>query len=112
MSVIVPPIKCQGIKTKLVPFIEETINWDKQQGIWYEPFLGSGVVLFNVCPQRAVVGDRNQHIIDFYRSVQRHEITSESMREYLERESVMLRTGGAEYYYEVRDRFNTSHSPT
>ena len=111
MSVIVPPIKCQGIKTKLVPFIEETINWDKQQGIWYEPFLGSGVVLFNVCPQRAVVGDRNQHIIDFYRSVQRHEITSESMREYLERESVMLRTGGAEYYYEVRDRFNTSHSP-
>jgi DNA adenine methylase len=24
----VPPIKCQGIKTKLIPFIAENIHWD------------------------------------------------------------------------------------
>jgi DNA adenine methylase len=33
MKIIVPPIKCQGIKTKLVPFIIKNINWDKR-GKW------------------------------------------------------------------------------
>ena len=36
-----PPIKTQGIKTKLVPFIAGHIEWDRQ-GRWVEPFLGSG----------------------------------------------------------------------
>ena len=42
-AVIVPPIKCQGIKTKLVPFIAANVAWDAGRR-WIEPFLGSGVV--------------------------------------------------------------------
>lgn len=64
MPTLVPPIKCQGIKTKLVPFIQDTLDWDGN-GTWYEPFLGSGVVLFNIQPERAIVSDRNEYIIHF-----------------------------------------------
>ena len=46
----VPPIKCQGIKTKLVEFITSSIKWEGD-GTWYEPFMGSGVVTFNALPQ-------------------------------------------------------------
>ena len=42
-AVKAPPIKCQGIKTRLVPFIGEQIAW-RGEGRWIEPFLGSGVV--------------------------------------------------------------------
>lgn len=110
MPTLVPPIKCQGIKTKLVPFIMETIDWNGK-GTWYEPFLGSGVVLFNIQPEKAVVSDRNEHIINFYKAIQQGDITSESMRFFLETEGPKLEAGGVDYYYEVRDRFNESHSP-
>jgi DNA adenine methylase len=58
----IPPIKCQGIKTKLVDFIRDNIVWNKQ-GNWIEPFLGSGVVAFNIGPEKAVLSDTNKHII-------------------------------------------------
>lgn len=36
-KVIVPPIKCQGIKTKLVKFILSNTSWSGK-GRWVEPF--------------------------------------------------------------------------
>ena len=60
----IPPIKCQGIKSKLINFITSNISWNGE-GRWVEPFLGSGVVLFNVQPERALIGDSNPHIINF-----------------------------------------------
>lgn len=110
MSTKVPPIKCQGIKTKLVPFIIDNLNWDKD-GTWYEPFLGSGVVLFNVLPNKAVVNDRNEHIIHLYQEIQLGNVTGATVRDYLENESPKLNKGGVDYYYEVRKRFNEQHSP-
>ena len=64
-----PPIKIQGIKTKLVPFIEEFVRWDGK-GTYFEPFTGSGVVGFNITPQRAVFSETNPYIIDFDRNIQ------------------------------------------
>ena len=64
-KIFVPPLKIQGIKTKLVPLIRENVILDKET-IWYEPFMGSGVVGFNVEPERAVFADVNPHIINFY----------------------------------------------
>lgn len=113
-KVYVPPVKCQGIKTKLVPFIMKTVSWSGQ-GRWIEPFLGSGVVLFNVAPRRALVSDLNPHIIRLYQGIYRGEITPLRVREHLEREGDLLaRTGaGADesYYYEVRQRFNEQSDP-
>lgn len=108
----VPPIKCQGIKTKLVPFIFSSIRWDgKADGQWIEPFIGSGVVALNLAPQRALLSDTNKHIIGFYQAIQRGEMNRESAREFLECEGKKLAAREAEYYYEVRARFNEGHSP-
>jgi DNA adenine methylase len=52
--IAVPPIKCQGIKTKLVPWIKRQMDWSGE-GRWIRPFFGSGVVGFNVRPKRTVL---------------------------------------------------------
>lgn len=116
-AVIIPPIKSQGIKTKLVPWINDLIlsSGVDLDARWIEPFFGTGVVGFN-SPMRGehIVGDTNPHIINFYRSVQNNEITSYSMRAYLEEESQLLSEAaddGYAHYKFVRDRFNYEHSP-
>ena len=57
-KVFVPPIKIQGIKTKLVPLIRQSVIMD-DNSIWIEPFMGSGVVGFNIQPHRAIFADKN-----------------------------------------------------
>lgn len=106
----VPPVKCQGIKTKLVPFIAANIQWDGR-GRWLEPFLGSGVVAFNLAPKLAKLSDTNRHIINLYRAVQEDRITEGIVRERLTEMGGFLRTQGDSYFYEVRDRFNASADP-
>lgn len=107
-----PPIKCQGIKTKLVPFIFRSIEWSCAEGArWIEPFVGSGVVALNLAPQRAVLADANPHIIDFFRAIQRGHVNASTVREFLNQEGVKLSVHGADHYYEVRARFNESGSP-
>jgi len=108
-SVVIPPVKCQGIKTKLVPFILGNIAWNGR-GRWIEPFLGSGVVLFNVQPKRAVVSDVNPHIITLYQRIQDGSLTPHHVREHLEQEGQKLLADGDAHYYRVRERFNQNRS--
>lgn len=105
-----PPIKSQGIKTKLVPFILRSIQWDGE-GRWIEPFFGSGAVLFNAAPDRAVAADANCHLIAFYHGIQRGIITPSAVREFLECEGDLLQRFGEEHYYVVRERFNSKGDP-
>ena len=109
-TVIVPPIKCQGIKTKIGPFIKQTVKMDPE-GTLIEPFLGSGVVLFNVAPRKAIVSDKNRYIIAFYRGIQRGEITPVVVRDFLEYHGERLSKGGADYWKEVRKEFNQNKDP-
>lgn len=102
---MIPPIKCQGIKTKLVSFILENIRWNGQ-GRWVEPFLGSGVVLFSVQPKRALASDINPHIIRFYQKIYDGSLTPGMVKEHLSVEGEKLLKEGEDYYYEVRNRFN------
>lgn len=102
----VPPIKCQGIKTKLVRFIIESIRWN-ETGRWIEPFVGSGVVVLNVSPRRALLTDINTHVIRFYNDVKSEQVTPTNVREYLEKQGQILLKNGEPYYYEVRERFNS-----
>ena len=106
----VPPLKCQGIKVKLVPFITETVAWDGR-GRWIEPFLGSGSVLFNARPERAIASDVNPHIIDLYQGIQSGVISAATVATFLCGEGQMLRQRGEQYYYYVRDRFNDTNDP-
>lgn len=106
----VPPIKSQGIKTKLVPWIK-TVVPDNFTGTWIEPFMGTGVVAFNISPKRAILCDTNPHLIRFYSAIASGEITADIVREFLTREGETLLSNGEAHYYFIRERFNLNHSP-
>jgi len=112
MRVITPPIKSQGIKTKLVPWIQALVP--AVEGRWIEPFLGTGVVAFNSGCREALLSDVNPHVIRFYQGVKEREITPGRVREYLEREGSELEKApdrGYAHFRIIRDRFNESHDP-
>ncbi|MFI3269228.1 MAG: Dam family site-specific DNA-(adenine-N6)-methyltransferase [Rikenellaceae bacterium] len=113
-KLFVPPIKSQGIKTKLVPWINDTIarsGVDRATSTWIEPFFGTGVVGFNAGFKNNVVGDTNPHIINFYNSVKSGEINHYIAREYFTKQDVLLQNAGYDHYRYIRDRFNESFSP-
>lgn len=109
-KVFVPPIKIQGIKTKIVPLIKSNVVLNKDT-LWIEPFMGSGVVGFNIAPMNAIFADTNPHIIAFYNQIKSGKITSHIVREFLEAEGAKLAVQDDAYYYEVRERFNKNHEP-
>lgn len=109
-KVYIPPIKIQGIKTKLVPLIKQSVVLEPRS-VWIEPFIGSGVVGFNIEPHQAVFADTNPHIIEFYNQIKSGKITPSGVRAFLEHEGKLLEQGDDEYYYTVRTRFNKEHDP-
>ncbi len=108
--IFVPPIKSQGIKTKLVDWISSNVDGVKYER-WVEPFMGTGVVAFNIRPKRALMCDSNPHLINFYKALQNKEITSGLVNKYLTEEGLKLLDSEGEYYYAVRDRFNKNGNP-
>lgn len=110
LKVAVPPIKSQGIKTKLVPWIRELVP-DNFTGRWIEPFMGTGVVAFNLAPKKALLCDTNPHLINFYSSIQSGKITPEIVKKFLEEEGQKLLDEGDKHYYYIRDRFNEKKDP-
>ena len=113
-NMIIPPIKIQGKKTKIVPKIMEIadgiLNDHPEIDTWVEPFLGSGVVAFN-CPgkiKKVIVNDINPHIIKFYKGIADGIITSDKIREVFDIHSQNLLKDGYDYYNRIKDRFNQS----
>lgn len=107
MKLIIPPIKSQGIKTKLVPWIRDVLP--EGNGKWIEPFLGTGVVAFNMGYKKSVLNDTNPHIIRLYKQIQNKEITPQIVRAYLEEEGELLRNAGDngyDHFRFIKDRFN------
>ena len=110
MRVRVPPIKSQGIKTKLVPWIKSIVPVNFE-GLWIEPFMGTGVVAFNIAPQHALLCDTNPHLINFYEAISEGEITAVVVRKFLNKEGAELLEKGESHYYEIRERFNKEYKP-
>ncbi len=106
----IPPIKSQGIKTKLVPAIQSLVP-ENFGGKWIEPFMGTGAVAFNVAPREALLCDANPHLINFYQAIQRGEINAAMVKEHLSTEGETLLNQGEAHYYFIRERFNHTHSP-
>lgn len=109
-KVFVPPIKLQGIKTKLVKWISSNvaeIKFDR----WVEPFMGTGVVAFNIMPKKALMCDSNPHLINFYNALKNKEITSALVKQHLIKEGEILLKSEGEHYYEIRKRFNEKGNP-
>lgn len=87
-----------------------TVDWSFE-GTWIEPFMGSGVVGFNIMARNALFADSNPHLINFYQAISSGDLNGLKVRSFLEREGKMLSESGKEYYYEVRSRFNKYHDP-
>jgi len=109
MKIYVPPLKSQGIKTKLVPWIKSIIP-ENFSGTWIEPFMGTGVVAFNIAPNKAILSDTNPYLIRFYNAILHKEITPNIVKKYLEKEGKELLEKGEKHYYYIRERFNEKHS--
>lgn len=112
MKVIVPPIKSQGIKTKLVPWILSQVPREAER--WIEPFMGTGVVGFNAGFNVTLMGDINPHLVGFYEGLRTDEITADTVRDYLTHEGRLLSEaadGGYEHYRRIRARFNATGNP-
>ena len=109
-KILVPPIKCQGIKTKLVPLIlscAASVQFER----WIEPFMGSGVVGLNARQMSAVFADLNPHLIRFYSAIKTGTVTPENAKAFLKKEGEQLEKIGEKHYYEVRERFNENGEP-
>ena len=96
-KIFIPPLKIQGSKTKLLPIIKENVTLNEDT-IWVEPFMGSGVVGFNIAPKNAIFADVNPHIINFYNEIKEKKITSSIVRDFLKQEGEKLKEKGADYY--------------
>lgn len=108
-KIYIPPIKSQGIKTKLIPLIKDIIP-DDFDGRWIEPFMGTGTVGFNINANSGILCDTNPHLINFYNDISSELITTDTVRKYLEYEGKILLDHGDSHYYFIRDRFNSDHS--
>lgn len=62
-----PMIKYRGGKTRELAQYMKFIPQD--YATYYEPFVGGGATFFALMPQRAVIGDINEPLINFYRDV-------------------------------------------
>lgn len=110
MKVFIPPIKSQGIKSKLVEWISSNVNNSSYER-WVEPFMGTGVVAFNVRPKKALMCDSNPHLINFYNAIKNKQITGAIVKRHLTDEGKKLLETNGNYYYEVRSRFNDNGNP-
>jgi len=68
-----PIIKWPGGKTRELARLRGLFPSNMERFV--EPFVGGGACLFDLEPQRAVINDRNQDLIDLYRAVARNDRT-------------------------------------
>ena len=81
------------------------------EGLWIEPFVGSGSVVLNVMPKRALLADTNPYLVQFHEAIRNKEINGPTVRTFLEHEGKLLAQEGQDHYYYVRDRFNSARDP-
>ena len=110
MKIMVPPVKIQWIKTKLVKFIISHIEFNKKWK-WIEPFMWSWVVWFNFQPKNAIFSDTNPHTIRLYQWMNEWKINHLDVRHHLEKEAPLLFEWEDEHYRLVRTRFNEKWNP-
>lgn len=104
-----PVIKWLGGKRELCPKIKEMLppGFDPNKNKYYEPFLGGGAVLLDLCPEEAVVNDINPELINMYLQVRDN---VEDVIKYLSSLDWTHEHSGhdpKEAYYGIRGLFNS-----
>ena len=87
-----PVVKWVGGKRQLLPVLNERLP--KEYGLYCEPFIGGGALLFDIQPQEAVINDLNPELINLYQVI-KNEV--ESLIEDLQKH-----INTSEYFYNIR----------
>lgn len=91
---IAPVLKWVGGKRQLIPYIEPLIP--KKITTYVEPFVGGGAILLHLQPQKAIINDFNQELMNVY------EVIKEQPLELIEQLEKHQSENSEEYYYEIR----------
>lgn len=90
---VLPILKWVGGKRQLLDRIEPLIP---KCSTYYEPFIGGGAVLFSRQPEKAVINDSNQELINVYLTIKEEpEALIEKLNEHKEKNS-------EDYFYRIR----------
>lgn len=100
-----PVIKWSGSKRSQA---REIVSLFPHYNNYYEPFLGGGSILYAANPQTAVCGDICRPLIELFKMIQKSPINVINQYSKL---WDRLQEQGADFYYEVRDRFNQLEDP-
>ena len=90
---VMPILKWVGGKRQLLDSINPLIP---ECSTYYEPFIGGGAVLFGRQPNKAVINDSNEELINVYRMIK------EEPEELIAALSAHKKQNCEEYYYTVR----------
>jgi DNA adenine methylase len=76
--------------------------------MYYEPFLGSGSILYQLSPSEAICGDICEPLIGIWKLIRDD---PEELITYYRREWKRLQDEGPDVYYEIREKFNETKNP-
>lgn len=96
---ISPAIKWAGGKTQLLNIITE--NLPDSYNNYYEPFIGGGAVLLGVKPEKALINDINEQLINLY--IQIRDSVDDVLNKIYNLDSVPCTK---EFYYSIREQYN------
>lgn len=94
-----PFVKWAGGKRQLLEKLEARMP--ESYGKYYEPFIGGGALLLDVHPQKAVINDNNEQLLNAYRQIK--ENSEQVIQEVCILDEVPC---DKERYYEQRDKYN------
>jgi DNA adenine methylase len=95
---------CGGKATSAAEIIGHfPANWDREKGLYVEPFLGGGAVFFALQPKNALLCDINERLIRTYKGVRK---TPEDVIKRLRIQEREHAKHGQSYYLDVRDQIN------
>lgn len=98
-----PFIRWVGGKSRLVSYLKNYLPSNISTiDTYYEPFLGSGSLFFELQPSKAVLSDINKELIDCYQAIKKN---PKLVSKYLQEHSLK---SSNDYYYQVREEFNIS----
>lgn len=93
-----PIVKWAGGKGKLLGAL--MANMPARFGRYFEPFLGGGALFFRVAPERAVLADRNDDLMNLYRCV------AWKVDAVIQRLEAHRAEHSEDHYYAMRDHWN------
>jgi DNA adenine methylase len=101
-----PVIKWTGSKRTISDKIVST--FPAEYDTYYEPFIGSGSILYQLKPSEAICGDICEPLTGIWELIRDN---PDELISYYRKEWERLQNEGQEVYYEIRDKFNETRKP-